>query len=290
MDINHHYHHGKARWPHKLQMYLFEIYILSFIYFRRLYQNTYVLRTLLAFYIGFALLLGFAFFRLGETMEGAAGRVSALNLIRLSITVNTMASFVSVFRRARKEEIAGFGKNRIAFEPTSVYIANFLALASFRILLFIPFTAIVYPLVGLRGGFDRVMVFFLALVIQQMATISVAMLVAAIFIDPNVAGVVISTVVLVTFLFGGNIIPPTTMPSGLSWLQYLSISFYANQALIHNEFDNVDFPGDGTGRQFLRSQQLHSLEIWPAMGALLLYALISNILGIIALHLTSRRS
>jgi len=176
----------KQGWLHHVHVYLLEVYLLSIIYFRRMYQNTKVIETLLLFYIGFALLLSFAYFRLEHTKEMAAARLSALTLIRLSITINTMPVFVTVFLRARQEEIGGLGRDGLAFEPISVYFAKFFALNVFRVLFFIPFTAIVYPIIGFRGGFDRVLVFFLALAVQQMAAISIGLMVSAIFRDPNV--------------------------------------------------------------------------------------------------------
>lgn len=103
------------------------------------------------------------------------------------------------------------------------------------------------------------------------------------------AGVVISTVVLVTFLFSGSILVRYAIPRGLLWMEYLSISFYTHQALAHNEFDGIVFDDGGTGRDFLKSQRLAVLNVWQALGALVLYTLICNIVGPIALHLTSRR-
>ncbi len=280
---------GKTRWTHRLHIYILEIYVLSWIYFRNLYRNTLILETLLLFYIGFALLLAFAYFQLADTLDAASVRINALTLIRLSITVNTMPVFVTVFQRARKEEIAGLGKNGLVFEPVSVYYAKFIALNSFRILFFIPFTAIVYPIIGLRSGFNRGIIFFLILAVQQMAAISIGLLISAMFIDPIVAGVVISAIVLVTFLFSGSVMPRYAFPKGLAWLEYVSISFYAHQALIHNEFNGVTF-GKLSAISYLQSQELDVLDIWPSIGALLLYCLICNTVGPIALSVTSRKS
>lgn len=142
----------KARWPHRLHVYLFETYVLSAFYLQRMYRDTAIVETLLLFYIGSALLLAFSYFRLGTSLIHANARITALALIRLFITVNTMPVFVTVFRSARREEIAGLGKDRIAFGAVSVYFAKFYALNIFRVLFFIPFTAIVYPIVRPRGS------------------------------------------------------------------------------------------------------------------------------------------
>lgn len=273
---------------HSLHVYAVETYLLTKLYFRRMYRNTRVMETLLAFYIGFALLLAFTYFQLNNSAIHATARISAITLIRLSITINTMPVFVTVFQRARREEIAGFGKDGLAFDAVSVYFAKFIALNSFRVLFFIPFTAIIYPIVNLRHGFGHVLVFFLTLAVQQMAAIALGLLVSAIFVDPTKAGIVISTVVLITFLFSGSILLRDTIPSGLLWLEYLSISFYAHQALIMNEFAGRLFDDGSTGDQYLKGQSLMVLGVWPSLGALCLYTAICLVLGPLALTWTSR--
>lgn len=135
----------------RLTTYFIEIYILVIFYFTQLYHGTRIMETLLGFYIGFALLLSFSYFELGNELIHADTRVSAIILIRLSITVNTLPAFITVFERARKEEIGGFGKNGLSFSAASVYFAKFITLSIPRILFFIPFTAIVYPLVKTKA-------------------------------------------------------------------------------------------------------------------------------------------
>lgn len=130
-----------------VSIFLLETYVLTIFYSRQMYRDTRIIETLLAFYIGFPLLLAFSFFRLGNGAADIDSRIGALILIRLSITINTMPTFVTVFERPRMEEIGGLGKNGIAFNPTSVYVSKWLSLCGLRIILFIPFTAIVYPIV-----------------------------------------------------------------------------------------------------------------------------------------------
>lgn len=279
----------KKGWLHHLHIYMLEIYLLSIIYFRRMYQNTMIVETLLLFYIGFGLLLAFSNFRLENTFEAAFARVGALILIRLAITINTMPVFITVFQRARKEEIAGLGKDGLAFEPVSVYFAKFWALNVFRVLFFIPFTAIVYPIIGFRGGAGHVLIFFLTLAVQQMAAISIGLLISSIFTDLNKASVVISTIVLITFIFSGSIVPRFAVPAGLHWLEFLSIGFYAHQALTKNELVGVQFTDRGTGDLFLVEQEIEILGIWPSLACLVLYTIICNIFGPIALCWSTRR-
>lgn len=281
----------KTAWRHSIHVHMAEIYALIPQYYAEIYRDTAVLEILLLFYIGFALLLAFAFFQLSWRYADADSRVSALTLIRLSITVNTMPGFITAFVKARKQEIGGMGRRGLVFDAISVYYAKLLVFLSVRILLFIPFTAIVYPIIGFRAGFNRVLVFFLTLVLQQAAATSLGLLVSASCVDPTIAGLVISTISLITFLFSGSIAPRLIIPRPLRWLEFLSISFYAHQALLKNELQGAVFVGGqgGSGDEYVRSLNLDVLGIWPALGALLGITLLINIAGPIALTFTSRK-
>lgn len=281
---------GKRSLFHRLHIRLAEIYLLSSYYFGKHYNDRRALLVLSLYYIGYAFLLAFTFFQLGTSTRHAVDRLNALTLIRLSITINTMTVFTGAFSAARKEEIVGLGRNGIAFDSSSVYFAQFIALNSLRILFFIPFTAITYPIIGFRACFIHALIFFLILAIQQMAAISVGLLVAALFRDPNLAGIVSSTLALITFIFSGSILIRSETPSGLRWLEYLSISFYAHQALIHNEFRGVTFQDGGSGSLFIKGMSLDVMEVWAALGALLIYSLIAVVLGLISLCWTTRSS
>jgi hypothetical protein len=93
---------------------------------------------------------------------------------------------------------------------------------------------------------------------------------------------------LLTFLFSGNIISRKGTPPSIRWLEFLSISFYANQALIHNEFYGQEFDnGKLLGEDFMKAQGYDIVGTWTAMAALVGYTSLCNFLGPIALYLTT---
>jgi len=94
---------------------------------------------------------------------------------------------------------------------------------------------------------------------------------------------------LITFTFSGSIVPRFGVPTGLRWFEYMSIGFYAHQALTKNEFKGRKYHDGTSGDQVLAEQQIDIIGVWAALGALLLYTLICNILGTIALYMTSRK-
>lgn len=93
----------------------------------------------------------------------------------------------------------------------------------------------------------------------------------------KVAITIISMVTFLTFLFSGLIIFREDIPLYLRWLEYLSIGFYAHQALIHNEFDGLIMQ-QGTsvvsGNEFLKGVGQDVLSLWAATGYLILTSML----------------
>lgn len=76
-------------------------------------------------------------------------------------------------------------------------------------------------------------------------------------------------------LFSGSIITRSETPAGLQWLKYCSYSFYAHQALIHNELWGKDY-----GKAYLISKGLDEIDLWPSVGYLICYMVICGVAGV----------
>jgi hypothetical protein len=282
-----------VRKPHvgRMRGCLAEVYLLVCRYWRDEYRRTWSFWLILLQYLLLALLIAFAHVGLGNgtgaarTLSDVAYRESALIGIRLAITVTTIPIFITAFTGAREAEIRGRGPDRIKYGPTAVYLAKFLVLNFFRVLLFVPFTAIIYPVVGLRGGFDRALLFMLILMIQQYAAISVGLLVAAGVADTAVAATIVGPILAVFILLDGGAVD-RVIPEGLAWLQYLSISFYSQNALFLNEFGGVSLPDGTTSSQLLARFGYTKLTKCEAMGYLTIYAVLCQAAGILVLNLS----
>lgn len=131
----------------------FETYLLVNRYWRDEYIGNPTPWLILAQYLILALIIAFVNIstgtrsEIGDAIQSVAFKESALIGIRLAITVNTVPVFISAFCTPRETDIRGRGPDHIKYSPTSVYIAKFIVLNFFREILFVPFTAIVYPIV-----------------------------------------------------------------------------------------------------------------------------------------------
>lgn len=143
-----------SRKPHvgRVTAFLFETYLLINRYWKGEYEGKPTVWLILAQYIVLAMVIAFAYIGVGASdipkdLTDVAYHISALATIRLAITVNTVPVFVAAFKNPRVTDIRGRGDDHIKYSSTSVYFAKFFVLNFFRVLFFIPFTAIVYPIV-----------------------------------------------------------------------------------------------------------------------------------------------
>lgn len=142
---------GSAHFQKKRLSYIYiltiEIYMLTLSYLSEFFQDYHTVAIMVAFYVGFGLILAFSAFQVGSMTSDPDHIITFIAIVRLSITINTLPAFVTAFERARVEEIGGMGKRGLVFSVISVYYGKLISLSLTRTILFIPFTAIVYPIV-----------------------------------------------------------------------------------------------------------------------------------------------
>jgi hypothetical protein len=137
----------------KVWNFFFETYLLINRYWKEEYVGTMTPWLILMQYLLLALIIAFVNINTGtqtniaDALQSVAFKESALVGIRLAITINTVPVFISAFSVPREKEIRGRGDDHIKYGTTSVYLAKFIVLNFFRVILFVPFTAIVYPIV-----------------------------------------------------------------------------------------------------------------------------------------------
>jgi len=131
--------------------FIFEFIILFSLFLHEEHSKPYLLPTLIFSYLFIALILAFCFFQIGPSVRDAGMKINLLILVRISITVTTIPAFTTAFAKVRYRLIYGMG-GTMRFMPISVYYAKLAVLSLYRVFLFIPFTAIVYPIVNSITG------------------------------------------------------------------------------------------------------------------------------------------
>ncbi|PJF19441.1 hypothetical protein PSACC_00712 [Paramicrosporidium saccamoebae] len=103
----------------------------------------------------------------------------------------------------------------------------------------------------------------------------------------GVADFVLSSLALVNLLFGGGITTGLQIPGSLRWIRYVIISFYAHQALLHNQFGGK-YSGDEQLGYLLRRHGFDKfLTEWFSMLMMLIIGMTLLLTAVFALTYTT---
>ena len=127
--------------------------------------------------------------------------------------------------------------------------------------------------------------FLLILMIQQYAAICLGLLISAVFADPALSATIVGPILAITIILHGGRID-ATIPNAIEWLQYLTISFYAQNSLFLNEFENISLPNGINSNEILDKFGYNKMTKLESMAYLVVYAVVCQILGIVFLKLT----
>jgi ABC-type multidrug transport system permease subunit len=91
-------------------------------------------------------------------------------------------------------------------------------------------------------GLDYVHFFlvYLTLVLIAQTAIGIGLFISSIAPNVTTATSIAPIFTMPMILFGGTFANTSTMPKWLSWIQWISPIRYANEALAHSQFDDVE--------------------------------------------------
>ncbi|PON68433.1 ABC transporter-like [Parasponia andersonii] len=144
-------------------------------------------------------------------------------------------------------------------------------------------TALTYYVIGYSPGVGRFFCQFLLLFTMHLTSISMFRFVASLFRTAVASTVAGSLTILVVLLFGGFIIPRTSMPTWLEWGFWASPLTYGEIGISVNEFLAPRWEKVSTnttlGRETLESRGLNfdSYYYWISIGALIGFTVLFNI-------------
>lgn len=146
-------------------------------------------------------------------------------------------------------------------------------------------SVIVYPIAGLRSGFDHYLVFLLTLVLHSFAGVSTAMMISAVCARSTGLSSYIGILALsINIVFAGTLIPPRQVTPVIRWLHYITFTYFASIAYNQNQYG-----GQQGGKRFLESRGLTGITLWGAIGVLMGQIIVFNLIGMTALAWHWRR-
>ncbi|KDD71489.1 hypothetical protein H632_c4927p0, partial [Helicosporidium sp. ATCC 50920] len=101
---------------------------------------------------------------------------------------------------------------------------------------------------GLRGGAGPVLLYALCLVTFSCAMGAFTALVARLARTPGAASFGVNLFVLFCVVFTGFLVQISSIPAWLSWMHYLSLFFYAFEAMITSQINGKEFTFNAAGQ------------------------------------------
>lgn len=196
--------------------------------------------------------LGVLYRDVGRSQESVSAR-AAVNAF-----ATAMVAMMAVMSRAAvlHTELATYRREHLGrmYSTATWVLANTLAELPLAAVLPWLFTAPMYWTVGLRDSFGRFVRLTLVVADLQLASQSLALILAALAGTTATALLLSPVAVIPPFMFAGFFVNQDSIPGVVRWLKYLSPLRYSLSAMLTNEFDglglqcrNSELVPDGAG-------------------------------------------
>ncbi|KAL9054386.1 MAG: hypothetical protein Q9162_004188 [Coniocarpon cinnabarinum] len=207
--------------------------ILAVRTWRNLYRNPMLMLTHYAIAILLAVFLGFLFFGLTDSISGFQNRLGLFFFVLALFGFSTLTS-LTVFSAERllfvRERAKGY------YSPVSYFAAKVLFdIVPLRLIPPVILGGIVYPMTGLLPSWPHFLTFLSFLILFNFAAAAICLFLGILVRNPGVANLIGSLTMLFSLLFAGFLLNRESIPTGLHWLQNLSIFHYGFEGLIVNE-------------------------------------------------------
>ncbi|KAJ1020559.1 hypothetical protein NDA13_005874 [Ustilago tritici] len=127
--------------------------------------------------------------------------------------------------------------------------------ASFAVIQRIIFYAVVYWMVGLRQTAGAFFIWLAINVLQVGTAIGLGLVIGCGAQSIELANVFAPVINVIFLLFGGNLLPLSSIPPWFIWLYWISPITYTYSALAQNEFRNIQFSCEAVSAQCYRTGQ-----------------------------------
>ncbi|KAJ3452312.1 abc transporter g family member [Anaeramoeba flamelloides] len=186
-----------------------------------------------------ALFVGFVFFDVPSTQDGIRDR---MGLLFFALISNTMLSLISVLFVLPKEKIIFLKESQDrAYSTKSFYLSKVIVDTPFEVLSPILFTLVLYWTAGLKSNVDTFFIFMLCVIIVGNIGSSLGFFLSAGSRTPETALSIAPATLIPILMFAGFVVDLESIPSALSWIQYLDPVSFGLGALVKNEFTDLEF-------------------------------------------------
>lgn len=277
--------------PGKISVFWAEFVFIFMLHYRKKWVMPWLVILTVGGVLVYSLLIAFIYFQLPYEPQYARSLKWVVTLNTLYFTISSNIGCFNFFDHDRNDRLPCAMKTSaiLIISPCAVWFGRYVAEMPFRIILIVLSTAIVYPIVGMRPGFQWYLLYQLAFILQTFANGAFGLNVTAICKDEFTATWVAIIFFSFNFIFSGALYTSNTVTWILLWLRYLSVSFYVGQIGIFSQFYNAIYPNSNiTGNDLLDTYGWMKQPLSVSIVGLILLTLLFNVTGVFFLWLTSR--
>lgn len=199
------------------------------------------------------IIIGFAFFRLSDDQGGALARIGALFIIPVNASFAVLFPILAIFPLQRnimlRERSAG------TYRISSFYLSKILTEVPNQVFQRIIFYLVVYWMVGLRQTAGAFFIWLGINLLQVATAIGLGLVIGCGASSIELANVFAPVINVIFLLFGGNLLPLSSIPPWFIWLHWMSPITYTYSALAQNEFKHIRFTCTANSQQCYRTGQ-----------------------------------
>jgi ATP-binding cassette subfamily G (WHITE) protein 1 len=270
--------------------------------FKNVLRNKMIVRVRLFQSVFLSLVIGSVYFDVSKSPEfdtQRMNRAGAMYFLVINQFMSSATGVVTIFSLEKnvfkREHDAGY------YRLPAYFISKTLVETPHQV--FFPFLVmtIAYWMIGLRADAGHYLIAVIAAVLSSLNGMALGTLAGAFFKDINVGMAILMVILLPLMLFSGFLVNNTSVPVYFRWIQYISPTKYAFNALMQNEFAELTFkncdvnaPANAvhkcSGNYVLdRMGMSGGLTIWEDFAVLLSTYLILMILAFLALLRLTRK-
>jgi len=190
----------------------------------------------------FTMIFGFVYFQLGRNQQSIQDRTGIL----FFLTMNQAFGAVINCAQAIPRQLAVVNRERAnrLYPILPFYLSTIIVLVPLELVPQLMQNAIMFYMCNLGGSF---WIFFAVLALENVAGISLGLMLSASFSNVTMASQIAPAVVILFLLFSGFLINEASVPIYFSWLKETSFIRYAFKATAVNEMEGATFNCEGAG-------------------------------------------
>lgn len=251
------------------------------------FRNIPYIKTKIYQRIMIAIFFGTAFYGLG--VEGAnvfsfRGAVTFISQNELFGITGPILNLFGIEKKIiQRERMSGL------YTGYEIYYAKLVTEVLLSFIYAMPYNIIIYYLLGLQQSLTALLSFLTIIFAIIVYGVSYGLTISTIAASPSSAQAIGITMNVVSLLYSGAFISPSTLPRPLRCIIWVSPMHYAFRAIIHNQLGSI---GDGepsspltvSGKKTVEDFGMQGLGMWQSIFVILLYSIALQAIGSVILH------